>query len=288
MVNKVYILKKLKEVEVYEKEIDRRLERLNELVEMRIQKFKMMNFAPKGIIADFGTGIGVDLLALATIGCNAEFVGVDLTYKGLKTAKNLLRGKGNFHFVRADLLHPPFRDEAFDAINFSHVLHHHPLRFLKNILEEASRVCKNNSSILIAEPCQLNEAQTLTNEINHIRRAINDLESLSSVYDLEKLKDLNYELSAFAYYGNIYPSILHEILEKLGFRIMQSRFIGAKTKSTQAIERMKQKISLLTISDEARQYLSLILEDLEEKCSKISPLPEFLCCIKATKGHITE
>jgi len=46
MLNKVYILKKLKEVKLYEKEIDRRLERLNELVEMRIQKFKMMNFAP--------------------------------------------------------------------------------------------------------------------------------------------------------------------------------------------------------------------------------------------------
>ena len=288
MLNKVYILKKLKEVELYEKEIDRRLERLNELVEMRIQKFKMMNFAPKGIVADFGTGIGVDLLALATMGCDAEFVGVDLTYEGLKTAKSLLRGKGNFHFVRADLLHPPFRDEAFDAINFSRVLHHHPLRFLKNILEEASRVCKDNSSILIAEPCQLNEEQTLTNEINHIRRAINDLENLSSIYDLEKLEDLNYELSAFAYYGNIYPSILHEILEKLGFRIMQSRFIGAKTKPAQTIEGIKQKISLLTISDEARQYLSLILEDLEEKCSKISPLPQFLCCIKATKEHTTE
>jgi len=48
MLNKVYILKKLKEVELYEKEIDKRLERLNELVEMKIQKFKRMNFQSTG------------------------------------------------------------------------------------------------------------------------------------------------------------------------------------------------------------------------------------------------
>ena len=67
MLNEVYVSRKLKEVEEFEEGIDERLKKLDKVVAERIGKFKGMDFIPKGIVADFGTGIGTDLISLSRL-----------------------------------------------------------------------------------------------------------------------------------------------------------------------------------------------------------------------------
>lgn len=67
MLNEVYVSKKLREVEELERDIDEELKRLDESIERRMEKFKVMDFMPKGRIVDFGTGIGTDLISLSRL-----------------------------------------------------------------------------------------------------------------------------------------------------------------------------------------------------------------------------
>ena len=169
MLNEVYVSRKLKEVEEFEEGIDERLKKLNELIERRIEKFKVMDFIPKGMVADFGTGIGTDLISLSRLCDDVELIGVDITSKGLKVAKDLLsKEKKEFHLVRADAVFPPFRENMFDAVNFSNILHHHPFSLLESILREVDRISKRNSLIFIAEPSYLNESHEFSMEIDRI------------------------------------------------------------------------------------------------------------------------
>lgn len=278
------MLKKLREIELFEKEIGRRLKRLDEFVKGRIKKFKFMNFIPEGLVGDFGTGIGIDLIALSKLRDGGKFVGIDITSEGLKVAKDLL-SKENvyFHLIRADILFPPFRDCVFDALNFSHVLHHHPFSFLKKILKEAGRVSKKGSIVLIAEPSYLDESYEFSREINRIRVGIRDLEKLSSICKLEDLRKLGYDLYVFGYYGNIYPSTLKCTLESNGFKIVKVRIIGRNVDLDEVVNRLKKNIDSLDLDDVAKEYLTQRLEDLKEKYSMINLLYEFTLYVKAVR-----
>jgi len=284
MLNEIYVMNKLREVEQFEDRIAERLKKLGELVEERIRKFKVMNFIPKGLVADFGTGIGADLISLSRLCDDVELVGIDITSKGLKVTGDLLsKEKKQFHLVRGDALFPSFRDNVFDATNFSFVLHHHPLSLLERTLKEVDRVSKKKSLVLIAEPSHLNESYEFSSEIHRINVGVEDLQKLSSICDLKDLRKIRYGLHTFGYYGNIYPSLLKRMLEDYGFRIETTRVLSENVRINEVTDGLKKDIASLSLDNNAKEYLTERLEDLRKKYSLINPLCEFTLCVKAVR-----
>ena len=284
MLNEVYVSRKLKEVEEFEEGIDERLKKLNELIERRIEKFKVMDFIPKGMVADFGTGIGTDLISLSRLCDDVELIGVDITSKGLKVAKDLLsKEKKEFHLVRADAVFPPFRDNMFDAVNFSNILHHHPFSLLERIFKEVDRISKRNSLVLIAEPSYLNESCEFSMETDRISDGVRDLQKLSSVYNLKDLRKIGYYLHVFGYYGNVCPSILKRVLENYGFKIAKTKVVAESEGTSEVTDKLKKDLASLSLDESAREYLAERLEDLKKKYSMINPLCEFTLYIKAVR-----
>jgi ubiquinone/menaquinone biosynthesis C-methylase UbiE len=285
MLNDVYVSRKLKEVEEFEKGIDERLKKSNELIKKRIEKFKVMDFVPKGIVADFGTGIGTDLISLSRLCDDVELVGVDITSKGLKVAKDLLsKEKKESHLIRADALFPPFKDEVFDAVNFSNVLHHHPFSLLERILKEVNRITNRSSKILIAEPSYLNESYEFSMEIDRISDGARDLEKLSSAYNLKDLKKIGYALHVFGYYGSLCPSILNRLLRNYGFKVAKTRVVAQGGRTDEDTDELRKNINSLSLDDRAKEYLTERLEDLDKKYSMSNPLYEFAFYLKAVKN----
>ena len=282
--NEVYISHKLREVEEYEKGIDRRLKKLGEYIERKIRKFKVMDFIPRGRVVDFGAGIGLDLISLSRLCDGIELVGVDISFKGLKKAKELMSKEGKeFHLVRADVLFPPFRDKVFDAVNFSSVLHHHPFGLLKRIMVEVDRISKKNSSMLVSEPSDPNEPYEFSWEINRIWNGVKDLEKLSSIYNLKDLRKIGYDLHVLGYYGYIYPSILKKLLEKHGFKITKMKFMSESLRIDEVIEELKKKVKSLSLDENVKDYLIDRLVDIKRKYALISPLYNFQLYVKAVR-----
>ena len=289
MLNEVYISRKLKEVEEFEAGIDERVKKLDKVIEERIEKFKIMDFIPKGMVADFGTGIGTDLISLSRLCDDIELIGIDITSKGLKVAKELLSKERNkFHLVRADAVLPPFRDNIFDAVNFSNILHHHPFSLLERILKEVERISKKNSLMLIAEPSYLNESYEFSMEVNRISDGVRDLQKLSSVYNLKDLRRIGYYLHVFGYYGNVCPSILKRVLENYGFKIAKTRVVAESEGTNEVNDKLKKDIASLSLDESAKEYLAKMLKDLKKKYSMINPLYEFRLYLKAVRGLMSK
>jgi len=289
MLNEVYVSRKLKEVEEFEEGIDERLKKLDKVIEERIGKFKVMDFIPKGIVADFGTGIGTDLVSLSRLCDNVELVGVDITSKGLKVAKDLLsKEKNEFHLVRADAVFPPFRDNMFDAVNFSNILHHHPFSLLERILKEVERISKRNSLMLIAEPSHLDESYEFSMETDRINDGVRDLQRLSSVYDLKDLRKMGYYLHVFGYYGNVCTYILKRVLENCGFKITKTRVVAESEETNEVTDKLEKDIASLSLDESAGEYLAEMLKDLKKKYSMINPLYEFRLYLKAVRGLMSK
>jgi len=80
------------------------------------------DFEGKAVLeAGCGAGRYMDLLARA----GAQVIGVDLSL-AIEVAQENLGHLPDCHFVQGDLMHPPFRMEAFDFIYSIGVLHHTP------------------------------------------------------------------------------------------------------------------------------------------------------------------
>jgi ubiquinone/menaquinone biosynthesis C-methylase UbiE len=284
MLNRVYVSRKLKEMEEFEEGIDERLRKLDKVIGERIGKFEVMGFIPKGIVADFGTGIGTDLISLSRLCDDVELIGIDITSKGLKVAKDLLsEEKKEFHLVRADAVFPPFRNDVFDAVNFSNVLHHHPFSLLKRIFEEVARMSRRSSLVLIAEPSYLNESYEFSMEIDRIGAGVRDLQKLSSVYNLQDIGKIEYYLHVFGYYGNVCPSILKRVLDNYGFKIAKTRVVAESEATNEVADKLKKDIASLSLDESAKEYLTERLEDLKKKYPMINPLYEFTFYVKAVR-----
>jgi ubiquinone/menaquinone biosynthesis C-methylase UbiE len=285
MLNEVYVSRKLKEVEEFEEGIDERLKKLDKVIEERIGKFKVMDFIPKGLVADFGTGIGTDLISLSKLCDDVELVGIDVASKGLKVAKDLLsKEKKEFHLVRADAVFPPFRDNVFDAANFSNMLHHHPFSLLERMLKEVGRISKRNSLMLIAEPSRASdESYEFSMELDRINDGVVDLQKLSSVYDLKDLRKMGYYLHVFGYYGNVCPSMLKRVLENHGFKIAKTRVVAESEGTDDVTDKLEKDILSLSLDESAREYLAEVAKDLKKKYPMINPLNEFRLYLKAVR-----
>jgi len=285
--NKVYILKKLKEIKTYEEKINHRIKNLNATIEKRTIKFKLMNFKPSGRIIDLGTGVGPDLISLSKLSeDDIELIGIDLTFKQLKIAEEITSKINKiFHFVRADILHPPFRDNAFNAANINNVLHDHPLNILEKIISEVSRICRKDSILLISEPSNPYEKHQVLLEVNKMWSGIEDLKKLLTILNLKPLEKIKYDLSIFNYYGSIYPSILKKLLEKNNFKIIKSIFISEDMQVNSILEKLEEKIKLLNLNNEAKKYLIERLKELKKKTSIIGNPQYHQLIIKAIKNN---
>jgi len=171
----------------------------------------------------------------------------------------------------------------FDAVNFSHILHHHPLSLLERILKEVDRISKENSLMLMAEPSYLNESYEFSMEIDRISDGAKDLRKLSSICNLKDLKKIGYELHVFGYYGNIYPSILKRVLKDCGFKITKTRAVAEDVGTDAVSDELKKDIDSLSLDESAKEYLVERLEDLKKKYSMINPLYEFTLYTKAVR-----
>ena len=284
MLNEVYVSRKLKEVEEFEEGIDERLKKLDKVVEERIGKFKVMDFIPKGMVVDFGTGIGTDLISLSRLCDDVELIGIDINSKGLKVARDLLsKERREFHLVRADAVFPPFRDNMFDAANFSNILHHHPYRLLEKMLKEVGRISKRNFQMLIAEPSYLDESYEFSMELDRINDGVVDLKKLSSAYNLRDLGKIGYYLHVFGYYGNVCPSVLKRVLENYGFKIVKTRVVAESEGTNETADKLEKDIASLSLDESAREYLAQATKDLKKKYRLTNPLYEFRLYLKAVR-----
>ena len=254
--NKVYVSKKLREMEwVEEKSAKLDMSSLKERLKKRIRKFKRCKFHVYGRVLDVGTGSGVDLLAMFSINPEIEAVGVDFCRGALKFAKAILPRKTS-HLVLADAMHFPFREAAFNAINVSSMLHHHPYRVLKQIIRELALLLKTNGVMLIEEPSVWSESDAFHEEI----------ESLESEFEIylkirheapSRLRAYLYDLIPMFRYGTTYPSLLKMVVEGCGLKIesFHMRREKAHTDYVKLLEDLREKIRNSKIPNYEKEYL---------------------------------
>ncbi len=81
------------------------------------------------LFLDLGAGTG-QLTCTVSKNLDCEIIGLDLTPSVLKSEKRKVELAGDnaykCHFIQANLMKPPFRNETFDFIHASGVLHHTP------------------------------------------------------------------------------------------------------------------------------------------------------------------
>jgi len=95
-----------------------------------------------GLVLDAGCGNGCFTNEIIKQGGNV--VGVDLSHEMLQVAKDT-----GGEFVVGDLETLPFRDETFDIVLCSMVLHHFPL--INRMSEEVARVLKKDGKLVIVD-----------------------------------------------------------------------------------------------------------------------------------------
>jgi len=94
------------------------------------------------LVLDAGCGAGRYMDVAERWG--AEVVGFDLS-SSISQARKNLAGREKLHFVQADVTAPPFRDEIFDYIHSTGVLHHTPnperaFRSLPKLLKKGGKI----------------------------------------------------------------------------------------------------------------------------------------------------
>jgi len=110
--------------------------------------FKVMNAEAGGLVLDIGCGTGLLIEYLvADSGC---LVGVDLSVKSLRRARERLRrlrAEQDVSLIRADAENLPFRSEVFDEIFALTLLQDTPSP--RRALREITRVAKDKSQAIV-------------------------------------------------------------------------------------------------------------------------------------------
>ena len=104
-------------------------------------------------ILDLCTGTGTNAIGIAKEKPNTKIMGVDLSDNMLKVAVNKARKQGirNVRFYQMDATHLKFKQETFDKILLSLVLHELDEELAVKIIVEAKRVLKDEGEIIITE-----------------------------------------------------------------------------------------------------------------------------------------
>jgi len=285
--NKVYLAKKLFEKAwVKERVNELKLEEIRRKLKDRIEKFRSCGFFVNGRVLDVGTGGGIDLLALFSISPGLEAVAVDLCRGALEFAKSVLP-KDFTHFIVADATHLPFQNESFDAINVSNMLHHHPLRLLRRILQSLTTLLKDGGIMLIQEPSVESENEALREEIEILK---SDFETYSRMR--EKMAAPSEEIQAYFYnlipmfrYGTTYPSLLKKAIEESNLRIELFQVVVKKYKleESRMISKIERSIRESNLPDFEKDYLREKVEAIKEKIKLIKPCGYKIAIFKAKK-----
>jgi ubiquinone/menaquinone biosynthesis C-methylase UbiE len=106
---------------------------------------KKLNFENKSYILD--AGCGTALLFERILKKTVELIGVDISKKTLKIAKNRTKNSKNKQLIRADIDNLPFRDDIFQYVFFITVIQNIPNP--KITLKKIKKVTKKGAFILI-------------------------------------------------------------------------------------------------------------------------------------------
>ncbi len=284
--NRVYFAKKLLEIsEVKNKTRKSTIKKVKEKLKERINKFRRYRFYVNGRVLDVGTGSGIDLLALFSINPEIEAVGVDISKKALKFARDILP-KDRTHLVQADVIYLPFIKETFDAVNISYMLHHHPPKLLRRIIGNLTAILRQNGVMLISEPSVKSEADALRQEIYtlkydlknylEIRRKVSSTDTQFHLYSLVSIFDCN----------TMYPSLLKQILIENDLKIEHFEIITEKFDRKEAkklIATIKTQIKRSDIPNYEKAYLLDKSNALYEKLKLIDPAGDRSMVFKVKK-----
>ena len=104
-------------------------------------------------ILDLCTGTATNAIDIAKVKTKTQIVGVDLSGDMLKVAKNKAEKAGlkNIKLYQMDATRLKFKDDCFDKILISLVLHELDEELAGKMLREAKRVLKAEGEIIVTE-----------------------------------------------------------------------------------------------------------------------------------------
>lgn len=107
----------------------------------------------KDNVLDLCTGTATNAIAIAKKNPNAKIVGVDLSKDMLVVAREKVNKENlaNVRLYRMDATQMDFKDESFDKVLLSLVLHETDEELAKKIIKEAMRVMKPDGELVVTE-----------------------------------------------------------------------------------------------------------------------------------------
>ncbi len=114
----------------------------------RWQNFLVLNTPIKDNVVDLGTGTGEIIKIVKKHKQDTKCIGIDLSFKMLKKAKNKLEGFNNVFFVKASILDLPLKNEAVHNAFLSLTLRHLDTN---KALKEINRVLSEDGYVSILE-----------------------------------------------------------------------------------------------------------------------------------------
>ena len=107
----------------------------------------------KDNVLDLCTGTATNAIAIAKKNPNAKIVGVDLSKDMLVVAREKVSKENlaNVRLYRMDATQMNFKDESFDKVLLSLVLHETDEELAKKIIKEAMRVMKPDGELVVTE-----------------------------------------------------------------------------------------------------------------------------------------
>ncbi|MGQ9565927.1 MAG: class I SAM-dependent methyltransferase [Candidatus Bathyarchaeales archaeon] len=105
------------------------------------------------LILDIGTGPAIFPIKIAKAN-NAIIVGVDISKRSLKIAKNQIKKEklaNKIHLITATADALPFQENSFAAVTSILTIHHLPPRRMENSFKEFSRVLKLKGKLVLVE-----------------------------------------------------------------------------------------------------------------------------------------
>jgi ubiquinone/menaquinone biosynthesis C-methylase UbiE len=111
----------------------------------------LLNLKENDFMLDIGCGTGWALGQAANlIDDKGTFYGVDLSEKMIDKAKENFKGRGNFHFLRANAEGIPLEDNLFNIIICTNSFHHYYNQV--KALKEMKRLLKYQGKLYILDP----------------------------------------------------------------------------------------------------------------------------------------
>ena len=173
----------------------------------------------KSVILDVGCGLG-RILTLISLLASCYCIGIDLSFKGIKVAKNYAKKikAGKFcDFIVADVRFLPFKPLCFDTVLCHHVLEHIPDD--RRTLEKVVNKLKNEGKIFIATP---NTHKRVLPFIQFYYRRSDKLYGHLRRYKVEiltkYLKELNLKVLDCGYYDGLLKNIVLSLPGMSGYK----------------------------------------------------------------------